>query len=164
GIEINKRGGGHGRALIAALLATPPGQRTYVVRVQRSSRYVRQISHLLQSFGFQSAGETARLRWFVRKDAPAPLAERIRGGVDAADQRTHLLVAALEQDLRRPLRGCLVGTGAVHDDLAVAWKVVETCNRIEVEQHRATNVRPIALRDLRTDVDDERRGLFLDAC
>jgi hypothetical protein len=83
GLEFAKRGGGHGRALISALLATPPGQRTYVVRVQRASRYMRQISHLLESLRFESIGDTARLRWFLHKDAPEPLAARIRGGVNA---------------------------------------------------------------------------------
>jgi hypothetical protein len=83
GLEFAKRGGGHGRALLAALLATPPGQKTYVVRVQRASRYMPQVSHLLESLGFESIGDTARLRWFVRKDAPAALSARIRGGVNA---------------------------------------------------------------------------------
>src|SRR5207247_526800 len=70
GLEFGKRGGGHGRALLASLMSTPPGQKTYVVRVQRTSRYVQTVTHLLDTLGFDSVGETTRLRWFVRRDAP----------------------------------------------------------------------------------------------
>jgi len=83
GLEFAKRGGGHGRALLTALLSTPPGQKTYVVRVQRASRYMPQVSHLLETLRFESVGDTARLRWFLHKDAPPVLASRIRGGVNA---------------------------------------------------------------------------------
>ena len=83
GLEFAKRGGGNGRALLEALFATPPGQRTYVVRIQRASRYVRQVAHLLDTLGFDVIGDTARLRWFVRRDAPPALGARIRGAVNA---------------------------------------------------------------------------------
>jgi hypothetical protein len=83
GLEFAQRGGGHGRALLASLMATPPGQKTYVVRVQRASRYVHAVTHLLDSLGFDAVGETARLRWFVRRDAPISLAARIRAAVNA---------------------------------------------------------------------------------
>jgi len=86
GLEFAKRGGGHGRALLAALLATPPGQKTYVVRVQRTSRYVLTVTHLLDTLGFDAVGDTARLRWFVRRDAPVALSARIRGAVNARRQ------------------------------------------------------------------------------
>jgi hypothetical protein len=39
GLEFARRGDGNGRALLEALFATPPGQKTYVVRVQRASRW-----------------------------------------------------------------------------------------------------------------------------
>jgi hypothetical protein len=83
GLEFGKRGGGHGRALLASLMSTPPGQKTYVVRVQRTSRYVQAVTHLLDTLGFDSVGETTRLRWFVRRDAPVALSARIRGAVNA---------------------------------------------------------------------------------
>ncbi len=81
GLEFARRGGGHGRALLEALFATSCGQSTYVVRVQRNSRYVPQVTHLLESLGFAPVGDTSRLRWFVRDSAPAALAVRIRESV-----------------------------------------------------------------------------------
>ncbi|HSC22562.1 MAG TPA: hypothetical protein VLG08_02515, partial [Casimicrobiaceae bacterium] len=66
-----------------SLMATPAGQKTYVVRVQRTSRYVATVTHLLDTLGFDAVGETARLRWFVRRDAPIALSARIRGAVNA---------------------------------------------------------------------------------
>jgi hypothetical protein len=83
GLEFARRGEGHGQALLGALLATPPGQHTYAVRVPRSSRYVAQATHLLGRLGFQPVGDSARLRWFVRDGAPAHLAARIRATVSA---------------------------------------------------------------------------------
>ena len=44
GLDLGARGGGHGRALLAALFATPQGQKTWIVRVQRGSRYARPCS------------------------------------------------------------------------------------------------------------------------
>ena len=49
GLEFTKRGGGNGRALLGSLMSTPPGQKTYVVRVQRTSRYVQTVTHLLDT-------------------------------------------------------------------------------------------------------------------
>lgn len=83
GLDLSRRGGGHGRALLSALFGTPPGQRTYVVRVQRASRYVSALEHLLTDFGFVPVGNTARLRWFLRTDTPPELASRVRDAVDA---------------------------------------------------------------------------------
>jgi len=83
GLDLGARGGGHGRALLAALFATPQGQKTYVVRVQRGSRYVSALQHLLADFGFVPVGDTPRLRWFLRADAPPDLASRVRDAVDA---------------------------------------------------------------------------------
>lgn len=83
GIDLGRRGGGHGRALLAALFATPPGQKTYVVRVQRGSRHVSALEHLLADFGFVPVGNTARLRWFLRTDTPGELASRVRDAVEA---------------------------------------------------------------------------------
>jgi hypothetical protein len=83
GLDLSVRGGGQGRALLAALFGTPPGQKTYIVRVQRDSRYAKNVQHLLGEFGFDAIGDTARLRWFLHHDAPAKLAERVRDSVDA---------------------------------------------------------------------------------
>jgi hypothetical protein len=83
GLEFADRGSGHGRALLCALLATPPGQRTWIVRIPRESRYASAVQRVLADLGFDCAGDTARLRWFLRRDAPAELASRIRGTVQA---------------------------------------------------------------------------------
>lgn len=83
GLAFGERGNGNGRALIAALLATPPGQKTWVVRIPRESRYATAVQKILSDFGFDCAGDTSRLRWFVRRDAPSALASRIRGGVQS---------------------------------------------------------------------------------
>lgn len=83
GIDLGLRGGGHGRALLAALFATPQGQKTWVVRVQRGSRYAAALQHLLADFGFTLVGDTLRLRWYLRNDAPAELGSRVRDAVDA---------------------------------------------------------------------------------
>ncbi|MCC7040643.1 MAG: hypothetical protein IT516_10085 [Burkholderiales bacterium] len=83
GLDLGLRGGGHGRALLAALFATTQGQRTWIVRIQRDSRYVAALAHLLAEFDFTPIGDTARLRWFLRKGAPTDLASRVRDAVDA---------------------------------------------------------------------------------
>ncbi len=44
GLELGRRGDGHGRALIDALFATTHGKKTWVVRIPRGSRYRAQCS------------------------------------------------------------------------------------------------------------------------
>jgi hypothetical protein len=83
GLEFARRGEGRGEELLTALLATPPGRETYAVRVQRTSRYVVPVTRLLARLGFAAVGDTARLRWFVRKGAPAAVEARIRATVSA---------------------------------------------------------------------------------
>jgi hypothetical protein len=83
GLDLSARGGGQGRALLASLFATPPGQKTYIVRVQRDSRYVKQLQGLLNDFGFAAIGDTSQLRWFLHKDAPEALAAKVRNAVHA---------------------------------------------------------------------------------
>lgn len=83
GVETGMRGDGHGRELLAALFATPQGQQTWIVRMQRGSRHAPAVAHLLAGFGFRFIGDTTRLRWFLRKDSPAELASRVRDAVDA---------------------------------------------------------------------------------
>jgi GNAT superfamily N-acetyltransferase len=82
GLDLAARGGGQGRALLASLFATPPGQKTYIVRVQHDSRYVKALQILLTEFGFAAIGDTARLRWFLHKDAPDKLASRVRNAIE----------------------------------------------------------------------------------
>jgi len=83
GLDLSARGGGQGRALLASLFATPPGQKTYSVRVQRDSRYINALQALLNEFGFNAIGDTAQLRWFVHKDAPEALAAKVQRAVEA---------------------------------------------------------------------------------
>ncbi|MDQ2961754.1 MAG: hypothetical protein M3R31_01145 [Pseudomonadota bacterium] len=81
GLEFGRRGEGHGRALLNALFATPPGKKTWVVRIPRGSRYGTMVQHLLKSYGFDHAGDTTHLRWFVRQSAPVSIAARVRNAV-----------------------------------------------------------------------------------
>jgi hypothetical protein len=81
GLEFGRRGGGHGRALLDALFATPPGKKTWVVRIPRGSRYGAMVQHLLKSYGFDHAGDTVHLRWFVRQSAPTHIAASVRNAV-----------------------------------------------------------------------------------
>jgi hypothetical protein len=81
GVEFGRRGDGHGRTLLEALLATPPGKKTWVVRIPRGSRYSAAVQHLLKPFGFDHAGDTMHLRWFVRRNAPATVAARVSGAL-----------------------------------------------------------------------------------
>jgi hypothetical protein len=83
GLEIERRGGGHGKALLEALLDTPPGKKTWVVRIPRGSRYAAAVQHLLKPFGFAPAGDTAQLRWFLRDNAPAAVAVRVNSALGA---------------------------------------------------------------------------------
>jgi hypothetical protein len=83
GLDLAARGGGQGRALLASLFATPPGQKTYIVRVQRDSRYIKALHGLLDEFGFAAIGDTARLRWFLHHDAPDDFASRVRRAVSS---------------------------------------------------------------------------------
>jgi hypothetical protein len=81
GLDFGRRGGGHGRELLDALFSTPPGKKTWVVRIPRASRYGATVQHLLQSYDFDPAGDTTHLRWFIRRNAPPALATRIRSSI-----------------------------------------------------------------------------------
>ena len=52
GLELGRRGDGHGRELMDALFATTHGKKTWVVRIPRSSRYRAAVQHLLLPHGF----------------------------------------------------------------------------------------------------------------
>ncbi|MGH8712971.1 MAG: hypothetical protein ACREYB_03070, partial [Casimicrobiaceae bacterium] len=87
-LELGRRGDGHGRALIDSLFATPPGRKTWVVRIPRDSRYGATVEHLLRTHSFDRVGDTTRLRWFLRGDAPSALAMSVRDAVAGNPPRT----------------------------------------------------------------------------
>jgi GNAT superfamily N-acetyltransferase len=81
GVDAAWRGHGHGRAMLASLLATPPGKRAYIVRVHRFGRDSPAMAHLLASFGYVLVQETRNHAVYLRKDAPAELGRRLRNWV-----------------------------------------------------------------------------------
>jgi len=83
GLDFGERGAGNGRALIAALLATPPGQKTWGVRIPRESPYAMVVRRVVAASEFDCVGDSAHQRWFLRRDAPAALASRICGGLQS---------------------------------------------------------------------------------
>jgi ribosomal protein S18 acetylase RimI-like enzyme len=85
GIDAASRGQGHGRALLAALLETPPGRLAYVVRVENFGASNPALAHLLQSFGYSPVRESRNQTWYLRSDAPREL----RAGADAAKPSPH---------------------------------------------------------------------------
>ena len=78
GIDNAWRGRGHGHAMLSLILATPAGRLAYVVRVDPEGASGAAMQHLLEALDFHSVRDTADLRWFVRGDAPAEIAARIR--------------------------------------------------------------------------------------
>jgi hypothetical protein len=81
GLELGRRGDGHGRTLLEALLGTPPGKKTWVVRIPRGSRYSGAVQHLLKPLGFDHVGDTVHLRWFVHRNAPSAITVRVAGAL-----------------------------------------------------------------------------------
>jgi GNAT superfamily N-acetyltransferase len=88
GVDPAWRGHGHWRAMLAALLATQPGKKAYLVRVHRFGRDSPAMAHLLASFGYSEATVGKHHTWFVRADAPSELTERVRASVTPPRQ-TH---------------------------------------------------------------------------
>jgi len=84
GLDFERRGGGHGKALLDALLGTPQGKKTWVVRIPRGSRYSSVVQHILGPFNFQHAGDTRRLRWFVRRGAPSAVNARVSAALSGS--------------------------------------------------------------------------------
>ena len=74
-----------GLMLAVAVGATLSAQREWrdYSGVPDSSRYVAAMQHLLGEFGFAWIGDTVHLRWYLRADAPAELASRVRDAIDA---------------------------------------------------------------------------------
>ena len=90
GVDPAWRGHGHGRAMLGALLATPPGKKAYLVRTHRFGRDSPAMTHLLASFDYAEACVGKDHSWFVRADAPPALAERIRNSPPSPPPRqTH---------------------------------------------------------------------------
>jgi len=77
GVDAAWRGHGHGRAMLAALLDTPPGRQAYVVRIATYGRASPAMAHLLTSMGFRYARETPEHTWFLRHDAPEAAAASV---------------------------------------------------------------------------------------
>jgi GNAT superfamily N-acetyltransferase len=78
GVDANWRRAGHGRRMLAALLATPAGQLAWTVRVQRSGASSSAMTRLLAEQGYSVAREGQTQAWFLRHDAPPALVGRMR--------------------------------------------------------------------------------------
>jgi GNAT superfamily N-acetyltransferase len=78
GVDAAWRGHGHGRAMMQALLATPPGKKAYVVRVNRFGRDSPAMAHLLATFQYTPVIESPSHAWYLRNDAPPELGRRMR--------------------------------------------------------------------------------------
>ena len=81
GVDSGWRGHGHGRAMIAALLATPPGKKAYVVRVHRFGHDSAAMAHLLAKYDYVLVQKTQNHAWYLRIDAPPELGRRMRDGI-----------------------------------------------------------------------------------
>ncbi len=78
------RGNGHGRAMITAMLTTPAGRMTHLVRVNPQGSNAAAMSHLLRSLGFSAMAETTLCTWYLADQAPPEMAARIRSAAGAA--------------------------------------------------------------------------------
>ncbi|HEY1326495.1 MAG TPA: hypothetical protein VGI14_06120 [Casimicrobiaceae bacterium] len=78
GVDAAWRGSGHGRAMIAALLATPAGRLAWTVRVQRAGASKEAMTRILSEHDYAVARESRDQLWFLRGDAPTALVERMR--------------------------------------------------------------------------------------
>lgn len=78
GVDSAWRGNGHGRAMIASLLATPAGCLAWTVRVQRAGASKPIMTHILADHGYAVVRESRDQLWFLRNDAPSALIERMR--------------------------------------------------------------------------------------
>jgi ribosomal protein S18 acetylase RimI-like enzyme len=77
GISADSRGHGHGRAMLAELLATPAGQMTWLIRCNRKSTSLDVAMRLFQASGFALCRTTPGVHWLVSSKAPQDLATRI---------------------------------------------------------------------------------------
>lgn len=79
GVDAAWRGAGHGRSMLASLLATPAGRLAWTVRVQRLGACAAAMKHLLQEHRYGVVRESRTQIWLLRQDAPPALLERMRG-------------------------------------------------------------------------------------
>ncbi|MEO5764064.1 MAG: hypothetical protein ABIR52_02040 [Casimicrobiaceae bacterium] len=77
GVASAWRHNGHGRSMLAALLATPAGRLAWVVRVQHRSGSSSTMERLLAEHDYSAARETETTRWYLRGDAPDALRVRV---------------------------------------------------------------------------------------
>lgn len=77
GIAPAHRGQGHGRRMLGALLHSAAGPATQVARCNLASGYCVAMTRVLTAVGFAVIRQTPQLRWFVRADAPAWMAQAI---------------------------------------------------------------------------------------
>jgi ribosomal protein S18 acetylase RimI-like enzyme len=76
GVSSAWRRNGHGRAMLAALLATAAGRLAWIVRVQQRSGSGAAMERLLAEHAFAPARETDAMRWYLRDDAPETLRQK----------------------------------------------------------------------------------------
>ncbi len=77
GIAAEARGGGHGRAMMRELLATPPGRLTSLVRCARTGVHGEAALKLFREFGFVLCRTTPSVIWLVTSWASPELLQRI---------------------------------------------------------------------------------------
>ena len=73
GLATAWRGHGHGRGMLTALLNTPPGKQTYLVRLNTEGRESATMGHLLLTMGYNRAQKSPLHTWYLRNDAPQDL-------------------------------------------------------------------------------------------
>lgn len=77
GVDPGPRGRGHGPALLAELLKTPPGHDAYVVRLGTAGREIPAMAQQLLSSGYARVRETLQTAWYLRNDAPEAIGRRL---------------------------------------------------------------------------------------
>jgi len=88
GLEASLRGKGHGKAMLAALFATPTGRETKYIRVRHAARHAKSIEHLLGEHGFTPTRETHNETWFVRVMGQRPRRPASGAVVDTGGMRS----------------------------------------------------------------------------
>jgi len=75
GLATAWRGQGYGRAMITALLNSPHGKQTYLIRLLAGGTDNEPMGHLLESLGYKLAQKTSQHLSYVRNDTPDDLLE-----------------------------------------------------------------------------------------
>jgi hypothetical protein len=79
GTFANFQGHGLGRAMLAELLATPPGVVTQLVRCVRHASGARRCSHVLKTLGFATCRFANDEEWLLQGRTPMPVVALIKG-------------------------------------------------------------------------------------